>query len=88
MEATPDYVEAMNGVDLAEIAITSAATLVASADPRGAFAMPEVAGVAVTPAPAEHPKCARCWKKLPDVGADPDVPETCGRCADAVRARR
>ncbi len=88
VEATPDYVEAMNGVDLAEIAITSAATLVASADPRGAFAMPEVAGVAVTPAPAEHPKCARCWKKLPDVGADPGVPETCGRCADAVRARR
>ncbi len=88
VEATPDYVEAMAGVDLAEIAITSAATLVASADPLGAFAMPEIAGVAVTPAPADHPKCARCWKKLPDVGADPDVPETCGRCADAVRARR
>ena len=88
VEATPDYVEAMTGVDLAEIAITSAATLVASADPQGAFAMPEIAGVAVTPAPAEHPKCARCWKKLPDVGADPDVPETCGRCAEAVRARR
>ena len=88
VEATPDYVEAMNGVDLAEIAITSAATLVASADPQGAFAMPEIAGVAVTPVPAEHPKCARCWKKLPDVGADPDVPDTCGRCADAVRARR
>ena len=88
VEATPDYVEAMAGVDLAEIAITSAATLVASADPQGAFAMPEIAGVAVTPAPADHPKCARCWKKLPDVGADPDVPDTCGRCADAVRARR
>ena len=88
VEATPDYVEAMNGVDLAEIAITSAATLTAKSNPRGAFSMPEIAGVAVTPAPAEHPKCARCWKKLPDVGADPDVPETCGRCADAVRAHR
>ncbi|MDE0148291.1 MAG: isoleucine--tRNA ligase [Rhodospirillaceae bacterium] len=88
VEATPDFVEAMNGVDLAEIAITSAATLTPSADPQGAFAMPEIAGVAVTPAPAEHPKCARCWKKLPDVGADPDVPDTCGRCADAVRAHR
>ncbi|MDE0704864.1 MAG: isoleucine--tRNA ligase [Rhodospirillaceae bacterium] len=88
VEAAPEFVEAMKGVDLAEIAITSAATLTPSADPRGAFAMPEVAGVAVTPAPAEHPKCARCWKKLPDVGADPDVPETCGRCADAVRAHR
>ncbi|MYJ72854.1 MAG: isoleucine--tRNA ligase [Rhodospirillaceae bacterium] len=88
VEATPDFVEAMNGVDLAEIAITSAATLTAKSNPRGAFSMPEIAGVAVTPAPAEHPKCARCWKKLPDVGADPDVPETCGRCADAVRAHR
>ncbi|MCY4066249.1 MAG: class I tRNA ligase family protein, partial [Rhodospirillaceae bacterium] len=88
VEAAPEFVEAMKGVDLAEIAITSAATLTPSADPRGAFAMPEVAGVAVTPAPVEHPKCARCWKKLPDVGADPDAPETCGRCADAVRAHR
>ena len=88
VEATPEYVEAMNGVDLAEIAITSAATLTAKSDPRGTFSMAEIAGVAVTPAPAEHPKCARCWKKLPDVGADPDVPETCGRCADAVRAHR
>ena len=88
VEATADFVEAMKGIDPAEIAITSAATLTPSADPRGTFAMPEVAGVAVTPAPAEHPKCARCWKKLPDVGADPDVPETCGRCVDAVRAHR
>ncbi|MXW92803.1 MAG: isoleucine--tRNA ligase [Rhodospirillaceae bacterium] len=88
IEATADFVEAMKGVDPAEIAITSAATLASCDEPRGTFAMPEVAGVAVTPAPAEHPKCARCWKKLPDVGADPDVPETCGRCADAVRAHR
>ncbi len=88
VEATPDYVEAMNGVDLAEIAITSAATLTPGADPRGAFSMAEIAGVAVTPLPAGDAKCSRCWKKLPDVDADPDVPETCGRCADAVRARR
>ena len=88
VEATPDYVEAMAGVDLAEIAITSAAALTPAAEPRGAFVLPEIAGVAATPAPADHPKCGRCWKKLPDVGADPDVPETCGRCADAVRARR
>ena len=88
VEATPDYVEAMAGVDLAEIAITSAAALTAAAEPRGAFVLPEIAGVAATPALADHPKCGRCWKKLPDVGADPDVPETCGRCADAVRARR
>ncbi len=88
VEATPDYVAAMAGVDLAEIAITSAATLVPAAGPAGSFAMAEIPGVAVTPAPTEHAKCSRCWKKLPDVGADPAVPEVCGRCADAVRARR
>ena len=88
VEATADYVEAMNGVDLAEIAITSAAALAASADPQGAFAMPDIPGVAVTPAVSDDPKCARCWKKLPDVGADPEAPEACGRCADAIRARR
>ena len=88
VEATPDYVEAMNGVDLAEIAITSAATLTPGADPSGTFSMPEIAGVAVTPAISGDAKCSRCWKKLPDVGADPEVPETCGRCADAVRAHR
>ncbi|MCY4396562.1 MAG: isoleucine--tRNA ligase [Rhodospirillaceae bacterium] len=87
VEATPDYVEAMNGVDLAEIAITSAATLTPASNPNGAFSMAEIAGVAVMPAPAGDAKCSRCWKKLPDVGADPEVPETCGRCADAVRAR-
>ncbi len=88
VEARPDFVEAMEGVDLAEIAITSAATLTPSADPGGAFTMAEIAGVAVTPAPSGDAKCSRCWKKLPDVGTDPAVPETCGRCADAVRARR
>ena len=88
VEATPDYVEAMNGVDLAETAITSAATLTPGADPSGTFSMPEIAGVAVTPAISGDAKCSRCWKKLPDVGADPEVPETCGRCADAVRAHR
>ncbi|MDZ4289552.1 MAG: isoleucine--tRNA ligase [Prosthecobacter sp.] len=31
-----------------------------------------------------HPKCARCWKHLPDVGAMEEHPTLCGRCADAV----
>jgi isoleucyl-tRNA synthetase len=34
---------------------------------------------------AEGKKCQRCWKVLAEVGGDPEVPETCGRCADAVR---
>ena len=32
----------------------------------------------------QNPKCARCWKLLPDVGSNPDHPTICGRCAEAV----
>ncbi len=86
VQATRDFVVAMQGVDLAEIAITSSATLVESKTPQGSFTMQEVAGVAVTPTLAEEAKCARCWKRLPDVDMVEAVPETCGRCADAVQA--
>ena len=35
---------------------------------------------------ADHPKCARSWRRVPDVGSDPDYPELSARDADAVRA--
>lgn len=31
-----------------------------------------------------NPKCARCWKLLPDVGSVAEHPTLCGRCAEAV----
>ncbi len=34
---------------------------------------------------ADYPKCARSWRKVPDVGSDPDYPELSARDADAVR---
>jgi len=34
--------------------------------------------------PTGHTKCARCWHRRPDVGADPAHPEICGRCAANV----
>jgi isoleucyl-tRNA synthetase len=34
--------------------------------------------------PTEHLKCARCWHRRPDIGADPRHPEICGRCAENV----
>ncbi len=74
----------MKGVDLAEISITSSAALHEGAAPDGAFVMEEVPGVGVVPGHAEGEKCARCWKVLDDVGADPVYPDVCGRCADAV----
>src|SRR6056297_3511986 len=38
--------------------------------------------VAVTP--TGHAKCIRCWHHRPDVGADPEHPEICGRCVQNV----
>jgi isoleucyl-tRNA synthetase len=31
-------------------------------------------------------KCGRCWRVVPDVGADPRWPVVCTRCADALEA--
>ena len=80
------YIEALKGIDLAEIAITSAATLQQGASPAGAFALPDVPEVGVVVALAGGEKCERCWRVLPDVGSQPDHPGLCGRCADVVGA--
>ena len=81
----PDLLAAFEGIDAAELFITSGAELVPGAAPDGAFALPEHPGIGVTPAPAGGAKCARCWKVLDEVGQDqPD--DVCHRCADALRA--
>ncbi|HEX9568449.1 MAG TPA: isoleucine--tRNA ligase [Rhodospirillales bacterium] len=76
-----------DGLDAAELFITSGARFTDSPPPEGAFTLADVAGVAVQPAKAAGAKCARCWRVLPEVGDDPEYPGTCGRCADAVRRR-
>jgi isoleucyl-tRNA synthetase len=84
VHATAEFVAAMDGLNLAEIAITSAATLVDGEPPAGAFALDEVAGVGVVAGMAQGGKCARCWQVLSEVGADAGHPELCRRCADVV----
>jgi len=85
---TTDYREALEGLDLAEIAITSDAELIEGDVPEGAFTLDDVAGVGVMPTLADGGKCDRCWRILPEVGASEDAPGTCGRCADAVASNR
>jgi isoleucyl-tRNA synthetase len=75
----------LEGVDLAEIAITSGARLVSGEGPANAFRLDEAPGVAVVFARAEGKKCARSWKILPEVGRDPEFPELSPRDAEAVR---
>jgi isoleucyl-tRNA synthetase len=77
--------EAVFDVDLAEICITSAATLVEDEGPADAFRLPDVAGVAVVPNLAEGTKCARSWKILTTIGADPEFPDVSPRDAKALR---
>jgi isoleucyl-tRNA synthetase len=83
--ADRDLRDALAGVDLAEISITSGAELMSSAGPETAFRLEDVPGVAVVFARAKGTKCARSWKILEDVGADPEFPELSLRDAEAVR---
>jgi isoleucyl-tRNA synthetase len=92
LEAAPDvYIEderlasELLDIDLAEIAITSAARLIRGRAPNGAFTLPDVPGVGVVSKRAEGKKCARSWRILLDVGADPEFPDLSPRDAAAVR---
>jgi isoleucyl-tRNA synthetase len=80
-----DLYDAVVDADLAEICITSAATLVEAEAPADAFRLPDVAGVAVVVREADGRKCARSWKILPDVGSDPQYPDVSPRDARALR---
>ncbi len=66
-------------VDLAELCITSAATLRVGPPPEDAFTLPEVPGVGVRVGLADGARCERCWRVLPEVHD-----ELCRRCAAVV----
>ena len=84
--ADPDLFAALVDVDLAEICITSAATLVEGEGPADAFRLDDVPGVAVVVAAgAKGTKCARSWKILPSVGDRPAYPDVSPRDAQALR---
>ena len=91
LEAAPtifvndDYAAALNGLDLAEICITSQAIVKTGDAPSDSFKDAKSEGVGVVFAKAEGNKCARSWKILPEVGTDKDYPELTLRDAQAVR---
>jgi isoleucyl-tRNA synthetase len=80
-----DLFAALVDVDLAEVSITSAATLVEGEGPAEAFRLPDVPGVAVEFRLAQGTKCARSWKISSAVGSDPDYPNVTPRDAQALR---
>ena len=76
---------ALDGLDLAEIFITSSARLSDGPAPPDAFVLDNVSAVAVVPEKAKGRKCARSWIISPEVGTDPDYPDISPRDAQAVR---
>jgi isoleucyl-tRNA synthetase len=80
-----DLFNAIVDADLAEICITSNATLAEGEGPADAFRLDDVRGVAVVPARAHGKKCARSWKISESVGEDPQYPDVTPRDAQALR---
>ena len=79
---------ALEGQDLAEIAITSGITVTPGEGPADAFRLEEVPGVAVVSVLAEGRRCARSWKILPEVGSDAEYSDLSPRDAQAMRERK
>ena len=86
--ADAELADAVADVDMAEVAITSAISVVAGDGPADAFRLDEVKGVAVSFAPAPGTKCARSWRYTEDVGSDPEFPDVSARDAAALRELR
>ncbi len=81
------YIVALEGQDLAEIAITSAIDVKQNEGPSDAFRLDDVPGISVVSALAEGQRCARSWKVLPEVGSDAEYPDVSPRDAQALRER-
>jgi isoleucyl-tRNA synthetase len=83
--ADGDLRSVLDGLDFAEICITSDAEILAGDGPDDAFRLADMPGVAVVPARAPGRKCARSWKFSELVGSDPEFPDVTPRDAAALR---
>ncbi len=79
-----ELAQQLRGIDLAELAITSATSLVVAQPPASAFALEDVPDIGVVVNLAEGEKCQRCWKVLPEVAKHPG--HICQRCDGAIKA--
>lgn len=80
------YLPYLEGIDLAELSITSKAVAIDTHTlPENGFQLEDVPNVVVLVNSAFGKKCARCWKVLPEVGEIKDFSDLCGRCAEVVR---
>jgi isoleucyl-tRNA synthetase len=76
---------ALDGVDFAEICITSDISVTRGPAPKDAFRLAETPGVGVIVERARGVKCARSWKYFDPATADPGYPDVTPRDAEALR---
>ncbi|RBP16416.1 isoleucyl-tRNA synthetase [Roseiarcus fermentans] len=85
----PEHVEALRGVDFAEVCITSDIVIeTEGAPPDGAFRLPDLPDVAVVVERARGIKCARSWRYFDPATAAPGFPDVSPRDAAALRELR
>ncbi|MEO0543650.1 MAG: isoleucine--tRNA ligase [Pseudomonadota bacterium] len=76
-----DLLAAIEGLDMAEICITSDIHISQKPAHQVGFTLADVDGVVVIPAMAEGKKCARSWRVTKDVGSDTRFPDVSARDA-------
>ena len=82
----PKHIDALRGVDFAEVSITSDIVIETGAEaPDEAFRLAELPSVAVVVERAKGMKCARSWRYFDALTASPDFPDVSPRDAEALR---
>jgi isoleucyl-tRNA synthetase len=85
----PEHIEALAGVDFAEVCITSDIAIeIDAVAPEHAFRLPDLQDVAVVIERAKGVKCARSWRYFDPSTASPDFPDVSPRDAEALRELR
>ncbi len=78
-----EWASRLDSIDWAELAISSQFVIVHAQMPANAFTLEDVKGIGVVIELAEGQKCARCWKILPEVGAQRHQ-DLCKRCDGVI----
>ena len=84
--SNPEHLRALEGIDFAEVCITSEIAIeFGKPIPEAAFRLPEAADVGVVVERAKGVKCARSWRYFDPATAEPDFPDVTPRDAKALR---
>jgi isoleucyl-tRNA synthetase len=84
--SNPEHVKALEGIDFAEVCITSDIAIeFGTPIPGNAFRLPDAPDVGVIVERAQGLKCARSWRYFDPASALPDFPDVTPRDAEALR---